>query len=84
MTLRRLGGLVVHIVAVGLAGGNATAYLGTAAACVVLTAVLTFDYPGATPIEGGRPRLIAILSFMDRPDVMFTPEDRVQFYGRAG
>ena len=37
-----------------------------------------------TPIEGGRPRLIAILSFMDQPGVMFTPEDRIQFYGRAG
>jgi hypothetical protein len=37
-----------------------------------------------TPIEGARQRLIAILSFMDQPGVMFTPEDRVQFYGRAG
>ena len=37
-----------------------------------------------TPIEGDRLRLIAILSFMDQPGVMFSPEDRVQFYGRAG
>jgi hypothetical protein len=37
-----------------------------------------------TPIEGARQRLIAVPSFMNQPDVMFTPEDRVQFYGRAG
>jgi len=45
--------LALSLLAVGLAGGNVAAYLGTAAACVVLTAVLTFDYPGSTPIEGG-------------------------------
>ncbi len=45
--------LALSLLAVGLAEGDATAYLGAAAACVVLTGVLTFDYPGATPIEGG-------------------------------
>ena len=37
-----------------------------------------------TPIEGDRLRLIAILSCMDQRGLMFTPEDRVQVYRRAG
>ena len=36
-----------------------------------------------TPSEGPRPRLVAILSFMERPDVQFSAADRIQFYGRA-
>jgi hypothetical protein len=36
-----------------------------------------------TPVEGGRMRLIAIMSFTEEPDVLFAAEDRVQFYGRA-
>jgi NAD-dependent dihydropyrimidine dehydrogenase PreA subunit len=36
-----------------LAGGGIGALAAAAAASVVLTAVLTFDYTGSTPIEGG-------------------------------
>ena len=36
-----------------------------------------------TPVEGARPRLMAVLSFMEEPDVTFSAEDRIQFYGRA-
>ena len=36
-----------------------------------------------TPIEGARMRMIAVLSFMEQPDVMFGAADRIQFYGRA-
>ena len=35
------------------------------------------------PVEGGRTRLVAILTFMDEPQVMFRPDDRHQFYGRT-
>jgi hypothetical protein len=36
-----------------------------------------------TPIRGERGRIIAVLSYYDRPGVMFTPEERLAFYGRA-
>lgn len=36
-----------------------------------------------TPVEGRRMRLIAVLSFMETPDVQFSAADRKQFYGRA-
>ena len=36
-----------------------------------------------TPARGGRMRLVAVLSFMEQPGVMFSAEDRVRFYGRA-
>lgn len=36
-----------------------------------------------TPVEGGRMRLIAILSFMERLGVEFSAADRKQFYGRS-
>ncbi len=36
-----------------------------------------------TPVGGTRKRLIAILSFTEEPDVMFSADDRKQFYGRA-
>ena len=36
-----------------------------------------------TPVEGKRKRLIAVLSFMEQPDVQFSAADRKQFYGRA-
>lgn len=45
-------GTALALGAVWLAGGGGAAYLGTAGAAIALTAVLTFDYPGATPIEG--------------------------------
>ncbi len=36
-----------------------------------------------TPVEGSRPRMIAVLSFYDRPGVRFSREERIGFYGRA-
>lgn len=37
-----------------------------------------------TPTEGPRPRVVAVLSYVDEPDVKFTDEERIRFYGRAG
>ncbi|MET0747520.1 MAG: 2OG-Fe(II) oxygenase [Rhizobium sp.] len=36
-----------------------------------------------TPVRGDRDRLIAVYSFYEKPDVMFSPEERLGFYGRA-
>ncbi len=36
-----------------------------------------------TPVGGARKRMIAILSFTESPDVVFSADDRKQFYGRA-
>ncbi len=36
-----------------------------------------------TPVEGDRARIIAVLSFYDRPGVLFSDEERIGFYGRA-
>jgi len=36
-----------------------------------------------TPVVGPRRRLIAVMSFMERPDVSFSAQDRRQFYGRS-
>lgn len=36
-----------------------------------------------TPAGGDQMRLVAVLSFMERPGVMFSAEDRFRFYGRA-
>jgi hypothetical protein len=36
-----------------------------------------------TPVEGGRPRMVAVFSFYDRPGVCFSAEERRGFYGRA-
>lgn len=36
-----------------------------------------------TPVEGDRFRMMAVLSFMPQQGVTFSPEDRVQFYGRS-
>ena len=35
------------------------------------------------PVAGDRPRMVAVFSFFDRPDVCFSPEERLGFYGRA-
>ncbi|MCP9483262.1 2OG-Fe(II) oxygenase [Shimia sp. CNT1-13L.2] len=35
------------------------------------------------PVSGPRARIIAVFSFFDRPDVMFTEEEQRGFYGRA-
>lgn len=37
-----------------------------------------------TPVVGQRERVIAVFSYYDRPGVMFTAEERIGFYGRAG
>ena len=36
-----------------------------------------------TPVEGARMRLVAVFSYVESPDVEFSPEDRIRFYGRA-
>ncbi len=36
------------------------------------------------PVAGSRDRLIAVFSYYERPGVMFSEEDRLRFYGRAG
>ena len=48
-----LGALAIALPAVAFAGGSATALIATAAACAGLVGVLTVDYSGSTPIEGG-------------------------------
>jgi NAD-dependent dihydropyrimidine dehydrogenase PreA subunit len=49
------GGAAVALAVVGAAllGGGVVPMLAAAAAGVLITALLTFDYPGNTPIEGG-------------------------------
>ncbi len=36
-----------------------------------------------TPVQGEIPRIIAILSYVNQPDVVFSEAARVRFYGRA-
>ncbi len=36
-----------------------------------------------TPAQGPRPRIVAVLSYYDRPGVRFTPEEQRGFYGRT-
>ena len=36
-----------------------------------------------TPTQGQTSRLVAVLSYMEEPDVVFSAEDRLRFYGRA-
>lgn len=36
-----------------------------------------------TPVEGERPRMIAVFSYYERPDVLFSAEERIGFYGRS-
>ena len=36
-----------------------------------------------TPTRGARPRVVAVLSYVEEPDVCFTTEERMRFYGRA-
>jgi hypothetical protein len=35
-------------------------------------------------VEGGRQRVIAVLAFAERPDVSFSADERLGFYGRRG
>lgn len=37
-----------------------------------------------TPVEGPRPRIVAVFSYYERPDVQFSKEERLGFYGRVG
>ncbi len=36
-----------------------------------------------TTVQGARERMIAVFSYYEKPGVMFSPEERVGFYGRA-
>lgn len=36
-----------------------------------------------TPVRGERDRIIAVFSYYERPNVQFTEEERIGFYGRA-
>lgn len=36
-----------------------------------------------TPVKGSRARIIAVLSYYERPGVQFSDEERIGFYGRA-
>ena len=47
------GAIVVSLVSVALAGGGMAALSAGAITSVLLTAILTYDYSGSTPIEGG-------------------------------
>ena len=37
-----------------------------------------------TPVQGAVDRMIAVLCYYETPGVMFSPEERLGFYGRAG
>jgi len=37
-----------------------------------------------TPIKGATNRVIAVFSYYEKPDVMFSDEERIGFFGRAG
>jgi hypothetical protein len=37
-----------------------------------------------TPVVGDRDRIVAVFSYYERPGVLFTREERIGFYGRAG
>ena len=37
-----------------------------------------------TPVQGSVDRMIAVFSYCDKPGVMFSAEERMGFYGRAG
>ncbi len=47
------GAAALSVLAVSLAGGGGGALIGAIAASALLTALLTYDYTGSTPIEGG-------------------------------
>lgn len=38
----------------------------------------------AAPTKGSRDRIIAVMSFVEKPGVMFSAQERIGFYGRAG
>jgi hypothetical protein len=37
-----------------------------------------------TPVQGKAARVIAVFSYYEQPNVMFSEEERIGFYGRAG
>jgi len=47
------GAVALSMLAVALAGGGAAALSAAAVASALLSAILTYDYSGSTPIEGG-------------------------------
>ena len=48
-----MGALTASPLAAAAAGGSTTAFVGMALAALILAFVLTIDYAGSTPIEGG-------------------------------
>jgi len=36
-----------------------------------------------TPVVGNKERIIAVFSYYQQPDVMFSDEERIGFYGRS-
>jgi ferredoxin len=47
------GAIAVSLIVVTLAGGGAAALSAATITGALLTAILTYDYPGSTPVEGG-------------------------------
>lgn len=37
-----------------------------------------------SPVVGGRDRMVAVFSYYERPGVVFSEQERLAFYGRAG
>ncbi len=52
-TILAIGSAALSVAAVALAGGSGASLLGSAVASLGLVGLLTFDYTGSTPIEGG-------------------------------
>lgn len=69
---RLLNGEDAHVSELQLAPGTLNVFAGRYAAHRI------------TPVAGERMRLISVLSYMDAPDVVFSDEDRMRFYGRTG
>jgi hypothetical protein len=68
---RLLAGADAEIRTLSLAPGTLNVFAGRYAAHRI------------TPVEGGRMRLVAVMSFTEEPGVVFCAADRIQFYGRA-
>jgi len=52
-TLLGAAALAIALPLVAFAGGGVAALAAAAGACLLLTALLTYDYTGSTPLEGG-------------------------------
>ena len=69
---RFLAGDVSQVETLPLAAGTLTVFKGKDTAHRV------------TPVEGPRPRIVTVFSYYERPDVQFSKQERLGFYGRAG